>query len=260
LPADQTAAKVALALRDNASAARTLVAELEQFAIYSPTTPVLRGIAREDVSRDPLGLTGGGLPEIVKALYSQRDETFGLFDLDDVFELIEWAVGIAAVSAPHAQVSPSEKISPVVLRFRDKFMRPERNVLSAYDASEGALYVLFLLALVSHERAPRVFAIDNFDQALHPRLAVELTRRITRQVLREGKRQLLITTHNPLVLDGLDLANDRVRLFAVDRDANGVTGVQRVIISPRLLAEAAKGLSLSRLWIMGRIGGVPKSL
>jgi energy-coupling factor transporter ATP-binding protein EcfA2 len=259
-PPDQTVAKLALVRRDDAVAARSLVEELEQFAIYAPTTPVLRGIAREEVSRDPLGLNGGGLPEVVKNLINPLEGKFGLFDLDDVWELIEWADAMAAVPAPQAQVSPAVQTTPLVLRFHDRFMRPERSVLSALDASEGALYVLFLLALVSHERAPRVFAIDNFDHALHPRLAVALTRLVCQQVLKDGTRQLLVTTHNPLVLDGLDLRNDRIRLFAVDRNSNGVTGVQRVMISPELLAEAAKGLSLSRLWVMGRLGAMPRSL
>ncbi len=257
---DQTAAKLALGIRKDDSPASTLVADLEHFAIYAPTTPVLRGIAHEDVIRDPLGLTGGGLPEVVKALVNNSDETFGDFDLDDVFELIDWANALAAVTAPLAQVSPAVRTTPLVLRFADRFMRKGRNVLSAYDASEGALYVLFFLALVSHERAPRVLAIDNFDQTLHPRLATALTQLVTRQVLKDGTRQLLMTTHNPLVLDGLDLADDRVRLFAVDRDTNGVTGVQRIIVTPKLLKEAKKGLSLSRLWVMGRFGGVPRNL
>ena len=258
--ADQTAAKLALSIREEESPAGILVNELEQFAIYAPTTPVLRGIAPEEVNRDPLGLTGGGLPEVVRELNNTADWTFGKFDLDDVFELVDWANGLAAVAAPLAQVSPAVRTTPLVLRFADRFMRQERNVLSAYDASEGALYVLFFLALVSHERAPRVLAIDNFDQTLHPRLATALTKLVTSQVLKDGTRQLLMTTHNPLVLDGLDLADDRVRLFAVDRDINGVTAVQRVIISPKLLEEAAKGLSLSRLWVMGRFGGVPRNL
>ncbi|HSK79296.1 MAG TPA: AAA family ATPase, partial [Thermoanaerobaculia bacterium] len=63
---EQTIAKLALARRDNAAGAKALVDALVNFAIYAPTTPVLRGIANEDVTRAPVGLTGGGLPEAVK--------------------------------------------------------------------------------------------------------------------------------------------------------------------------------------------------
>ncbi|HSK77263.1 MAG TPA: AAA family ATPase, partial [Thermoanaerobaculia bacterium] len=167
---------------------------------------------------------------------------------------------MSAVPAPQASVSPAVKTSPIVLRFTDRYMRPERNTLSAYDASEGALYVLFMLVLVSHELAPRVFAVDNFDQALHPRLAQALTRLLAEQVAKDGTRQVLATTHNPLVLDGLDLTNPAIRLFAVDRSPQGATQVRRIEVTPALLEEADKGLSLSRLWVMGRLGGVPRLL
>jgi hypothetical protein len=68
---------------------------------------------------------------------------------------------------------------------------------------------------------------------------------------------MLATTHNPLVLDGLDLLDDRIRLFTVDRDSKGASQVQRVLITEELID---KGFSLSRLWTTGRLGGVPKAL
>jgi hypothetical protein len=36
--------------------------------------------------------------------------------------------------------------------------------------------------------------------------------------------------------------------------------VERVLVSEELLEESKKGLTLSRLWVMGRLGGVPRSL
>lgn len=66
-----------------------------------------------------------------------------------------------------------------------------------------------------------------------------------------------MTTHNPLVLDGLNLVNDDIRLFAVNRDKNGFAQIQRIKVSQNLIDT---GLSLSRLWISGRLGGVPEFL
>ena len=68
------------------------------------------------------------------------------------------------------------------------------------------------------------------------------------QILQQGKH-VFLTTHNPLVLDGLDLNNDDIRLFAVDRDANGYAQIQRITVSQKLIHE---GQSLSRLWINGQ--------
>ena len=136
-------------------------------------------------------------------------------------------------------------------------MRNEGGILSAYDASEGALYVLFMLALLGHQDSPKLVGIDNFHQALHPRLACASTRLISDQILEDGTRQMLATTHNPLVLDGLDLLNDVVRLFTVDRDETGASQVERVVVTEELID---KGFSLSRLWTSGRFGGVPKAI
>ena len=72
----------------------------------------------------------------------------------------------------------------------------------------------------------------------------------------DQKRQLLFTAHNPAVLDGLDLLDDEIRLFAVDRNSNGHTQVTRIQFSEKLLA-LNKDYPLSRLWLMGHLGAVP---
>jgi len=260
LPDDQSAARAGIVIfGSKVGDGLNLINELENFAIFAPTTPVLRGIA-PDLAREPLGLGGSGLPRAIRELTDKASHKFGPFDLDDVWEMIDWAVDMSAVPVSLAPVSPSVSTTPVVLKFVDRYMRRERNTLSAYDASEGALYILFMLTLVSHIKAPSIFAVDNFDQALHPRMACALTKMVSDQLVADGKRQMLATTHNPLVLDGLDLLDDRVRLFAVDRDKEGVTRIKRVTVTDEVGTLAEKGMSLSRLWVMGRLGGMPKSL
>jgi AAA15 family ATPase/GTPase len=109
------------------------------------------------------------------------------------------------------------------------------------------------LTLALHKKTPEMFAIDNFDQALNPRLARQITKVFCDQIL-ENNKTTFITTHNPLVLDGLDLNDDRIRLFAVDRDINGYTTINRVEINEKLLND---GQTLSKLWVAGLLGGVP---
>ncbi len=254
----ETAARFAVLSRPELTQAGKLIDVLGEYAIYSPSTPVLRGLD-QDVGRPPLGLGGSQLAECVKSLLDRSSQTFGSVDLDDLWELIDWAEDLAVVPPERAGLAPGVMSRPLVVRFRDRFMRDKRNTLSAYDASEGALYVLFALALITHSETPRLLALDNFDQALHPRLAAALTRLVASTLIRKRDRQVLVTTHNPLVLDGLDLAEDGVRLFAVERSTGGPTRVRRIQLSPALLEMAHKErLSLSRLWVMGRIGGVPR--
>ena len=66
-----------------------------------------------------------------------------------------------------------------------------------------------------------------------------------------------MTTQNPLVLDGLPLQDDRVRLFTVDRDNRGTTCVKRFLITDEHKKKAEEGWTLSRMWVNGLIGGVP---
>ena len=224
------------------------------FAIYSPSTPQLRGFL-DDIQRDPIGLGGSSLGNAIAEMSVDDFEKLGPFDMADVLDLIEWADGIETT----AGTAGTSLDGPIRLRLSDRFMINKKREVSATESSEGALYVLFLLALIGHERSPKIFAVDNFDQALHPRLARSLTKMICDQILADGTRQMFATTHNPLVLDGLNLRDDRIRLFAVDRDWQGATKVRRIEVTPQLLDQAESGLSLSQLWVMGRLGGVPQN-
>jgi hypothetical protein len=77
--------------------------------------------------------------------------------------------------------------------------------LKTLQTPEGALYVLFAIALLFHPHTPRLFGVEGLDHALHPRLARALVRMMGEHVAASGK-QIVLTTHNPLVLDGLALA------------------------------------------------------
>ena len=107
-----------------------------------------------------------------------------------------------------------------------------------------------------HPQSPPVFAIDSFDHALNPRLAKKMMEIFCQLILNQSK-YVFLTTHNPLVLDGLNLLDDDIRLFAVDRDKNGYAQIRRIYVTENLLKS---GQSLSRLWISGRLGGVPALL
>ncbi len=246
------------------SPAGRLLRELRQFAIFAPDTATLRGLDTDPQNREPVGLSGGRLAEAVKDIFGRYPPFYHEQNVrelyESVLELIDWADILVATSPDSVPVSKNVPQPTRILRFRDRFMAEGRHILSGYDASEGALYVLFMTVLVHHRESPPVLAVDNFDHALNPRLAKALTRKVCDWMSARPDRQFLLTSHNPLVLDGLPLRNDAIRLFTVERSNRGKTVVRRVEVSEELLNMADKGVPLSQQWVMGTFGGVPTNI
>jgi len=236
-------------------AALTLMDQLRNYSIYSPNTPTLRGLVQDMQTREPVGLSGGRLPEAVGEFRKSEKNTH---ILEEVRELIDWAKDFSAASSIDVPLSPSAARYRYVVQFIDKYMAEGRNKLTGYDASEGALYILFCSMLALHSRSPQCLAVDNVDQALNPRLAMRLMTALCKWTLEASvRRQWLITAHNPAILDGLPLDNDGIRLFAVDRNSNGHTSVRRIDLTEAKAKRPNTEWTLSRMWINGLIGGVP---
>lgn len=233
---------------------RNIAKYFENYGIFQPNTLTLRGTVTDPNQMMPIGLNGGRLAEALEDIICEKEEDLflGSLYMDDVLELIDWASDISINAPTRTRVNSGIPMTRQVIEFEDAFLK-ESARFTGYDASEGALYVLFMLCLAMHPKAPSIFAVDSFDHALNPRLAKKLIQVFCSQII-ENDKQVFLTTHNPLVLDGLDISNDDIRLFAVDRDKNGYAKIKRIKVSQELIDE---GQSLSRLWINGRLGGVP---
>lgn len=231
---------------------------LTNYGIFQPNTFMLRGTVPDPNQVTPVGLNGGRLADALQELIvrdSEGDLCLGNMYMDEVLELIDWASGITIDVPKKTSINQNIPTTRQVIEFTDRFMKSTAK-FTAYDASEGVLYILFMLCLAMHPKAPNVFAVDSFDHALNPRLAKKLTQIFCEQVIKNEKYTFL-TTYNPLVLDGLDLQNDDIRLFTVERNKKGFAEIHRVMISEELIKS---GQPLSRLWINGRLGGVPDLL
>ena len=118
--------------------------------------------------------------------------------LKHALRLIGWAKEYGSASASDLPLSPAASSSPRVIRFVDRYMEKGRNVLSGYDASEGALFMLFLAVLAVHPKAPSFCAVDNADHGLNPGLATVLMQHFAGWLLSsKDQRQILMTSHNP---------------------------------------------------------------
>ncbi len=236
-----------------------LIDTLRAYSIYCPNTPSLRGLVSDLQSREPIGLSGGRLPEAVQDVMelAREDESVAEM-LEEALGLIDWARGFSAKSAVDVPLSPSAARSRGVVQFIDRFMAKGRNKLTGYDASAGALYILFCAVLALHPKAPRCLAIDNVDQALNPRLAQRLVAALCAWTARvPGNPQWLLTAHNPAVLDGLPLKDPEVRLFAVDRDSAGRSVTTQIDLATALSKRPDSEWTLSRMWMAGLLGAVP---
>jgi energy-coupling factor transporter ATP-binding protein EcfA2 len=237
----------------------SLMNDLRNYCIYCPNTPSLRGLVQDVQAREPVGLAGGRLPEAISELLAAERRDSALTEvLEDVHGLIDWARDFKAAPSVGVPLSPSAARSRLVIQFVDRFMERGRNRLTGYDASEGALYVLYCAVLALHPKAPRCLAVDNVDQAMNPLLAKKLMASLcawTKKV--NGERQWLITAHNPAILDGLPLGDPGVRLFTVDRDSRGHTDIRSIDLAAVVNKRPSEEWTLSRMWMNGLLGGVP---
>lgn len=222
---------------------------LSKYLIYSLSINALRGLTSDSLQY-PLGLNGEGLDvllnnipkeEIMQIKESAKDYISWIedifFDSEEIYKMQGYKLGRSKSN----------------LYFRDKFMQKKNNLFSAENANEGALELLFYLTLFISRKTPDFFAIDNIENGLNPRLCRFLMKKICELAVKNGK-QVLITTHNPAILDGLNLNDGSQRLYVVTRNDEGKTQAKRIQTKGQ---TGEQRMMLSEMWMKGLIGGVP---
>lgn len=217
---------------------------VSDFIIFSPESSALRDFQREGQIL-PLGINGEGLFKLLDVEISSRGETY-LSALNNFLSVFGWFESISL---------SKDDLSKKSFEISDRYICQQSNRLDLKVANEGFLFLVFYFALFSSKLTPRFFAIDNIDASLNPKLCRKLIEELSRLAL-ENDKQVLLTTHNPAVLDGLDLDDDEQRLIIVSRDFEGQTEVRRVK-KPKHL-EGAPLLRLSEAFMRGSLGGLPK--
>ncbi|HEV8060188.1 MAG TPA: AAA family ATPase [Gemmataceae bacterium] len=218
---------------------------LRGFLVYAPENSSLRTFQAEGQIL-PLGIRGEGLfahlKELNSGAHQQRlvriQEKLGLIDWFDNFVIPE-------------DLSLGERS----IRIRDRFL-PDRALFDQRSANEGFLFLLFYLTLFISPDTPAFFSIDNIDSSLNPKLCIALLQQLV-LLAKEYDKQVILTTHNPAVLDGLNLQDDEQRLLVVDRNKDGYTRVRRV--DPPKPSAGQIPVSLSEAFMRGYIGGLPKN-
>lgn len=235
------------------------IESLRGFSIYAPSTAVLRGVDSDSRIKAPLGLTGGGLPVAVAETLRAGAKVNARTELQRFFRMLAWCQEISVERANPKLKFRLQGGGEMVLAFHDRFMLQDFNKLYSADVSEGALYVAFILTLMLHEKSPRILALDNVDSTLNPGLVRNIIQNIA-DLAKATDRQVILTTHNPTALDGLDIFDSDHRLHVVDRSDTGATELTRLSAPHGMTAddwaEKFGGARLSELWIDGLLGGL----
>ena len=215
------------------------------FLIYSIEESKLR--KADDSNRTfPLGLHGEGLFAYLKNLSQQPYSTELIDEIKDNLKILDW---FGDMQIPSNQLSNEFSI-----KLKDSYMSETLNMFDQRSTNEGFLYLLFYLTLVISDETPQFFAIENIDTAFNPKLCREVVRRLI-ELARKHDKQIIATTHNPAVLDGLDLHDEEQKLMVVQRSVDGYTKVRTLNNKDIVNSD----LPLSQLWLRGFIGGLPNN-
>ena len=225
---------------------------ISNYLIYSLNTPALRGLPKfQNSNKLPVGVNGEGLDLLISNMDNEEKRVLHKYNY-----LINWLKDF--------DIDKDDKLkhqgyklnrSKSNLYFTDKYMQSQNNTFSSENVNEGILHILFYMALIISKQTPSFFAIDNIEMALNPHLCRHLMKEIS-ELTKEREKQILVTTHNPAILDGLNLWDDDIRLFVVKRKDNGHTDVERIKLKPEHKEKAGKQLKLSELWTRGYLGAI----
>ncbi len=215
---------------------------LSNFIIYSPEITSLTTLER-DGQILPLGIRGEGLLKLVAIM--QSDEKV-VSKLKECMKSLNWFEDF------HVNTNP------ISISLTDRYVG-KNNVFDHRSVNEGFFYLLFYYSAILSNLTPNFFGVDNIDASLNPKLSEHMMRNIC-SLMKEKDKQIIATTHNPAILDGLDLKNDDQRLFAVSRNELGETVVRRIKERklPQGTEKFGQSLRLSEKFIRGYLGALPE--
>jgi len=218
---------------------------LSKFIVYSPENSALRVFEREGQVQ-PLGVNGEGLLKLLQVI-GESDKKSIINEIKENLRYLGWFKGFDLADE-------SSEISGR-LSITDRFISKQIKYFDQRSANEGFLFLLFYFCLFSSDLTPSFFAVDNVDASLNPKLCEFLIKSLFSLSVKHNKQSIL-TTHNPAVLDGLNLDDDDQRLFVVWRDEGGFTSVRRVTKNKKDNAELS--IRMSEAFIRGSLGGLPR--
>lgn len=223
--------------------------EFSRFTVYSPSLEVLKNPLATPAT-SPIGPKGEGM--LATLLAMEKDEPERYKDVTESLKLFGWFTSIILPE----EIRSNNLVSMPRLLIKDKFIRTRGLLLDDNSVNEGFLFVLFYLILFCSSKTPRVFGIENIDVTLNPRLCEVLIKKLI-TLGQKYSKQAIISTHNPAVLDALNLDDEKQSLVIVRRNLVGHTLAEK-FNKPNNSSNSP--IKLSELFLRGHIGAIPKGI
>ena len=217
---------------------------LKNFIIYSPENTALR-IFEKEGQIQPLGINGEGLLKLLKVVNNYEDKSY-INTIIESLQLFDWFEDI--------KISDEFSFGEQKLTIKDKYLYKE---IDQKSTNEGFLFILFYITLIVAKETPKSFAIDNIDASLNPKLCTKLMTIIC-DLAKKYDKQIFLTTHNPAILDGIDLNDEEQKLFVVSRNKSGHTRMKNITAKDKPKSSNDEPLKLSEAFLRGYLGGLPK--
>ena len=217
---------------------------LKNFIIYSPENTALR-IFEKEGQIQPLGINGEGLLKLLKVVNNYEDKSY-INTIIESLQLFDWFEDI--------KISDEFSFGEQKLTIKDKYLYKE---IDQRSTNEGFLFILFYITLIVAIETPKSFAIDNIDAPLNPKLCTKLMTIIC-DLAKKYDKQIFLTTHNPAILDGIDLNDEEQKLFVVSRNKSGHTRMKNITAKDKPKSSNDEPLKLSEAFLRGYLGGLPK--
>ncbi|SFV70779.1 352aa long hypothetical protein [hydrothermal vent metagenome] len=216
----------------------------KKFIIYSPENTALR-IFEKEKQIQPLGINGEGLLKLLKVINNYEDKSY-INTIIESLQLFNW---FEDITIPTDISSMEDRVI-----IKDKYLYRE---FTQRSANEGFLFILFYITLIVAKETPKAFAIDNIDASLNPKLCTKLMTLLT-ELAKKYDKQIFLTTHNPAILDGINLNDEEQRLFVVSRNKKGHTRMKEITVENKPKSSTDEPLKLSEAFLRGYLGGLPK--
>lgn len=241
---DDKALNVNLFEKDNHSLvlARSRVNGLKNFTIYSLEETELRSL--DQMPSTKLGRTGKGLLPYLKELSKTEEGVLILNEIKENLMVIDWFEDLDMPESGFSQDS--------TLKLKDRYVDESLDFFDQRSANEAFLYLLFYFTLFISDETPSFFAIDNIESSLNPKLCKLVVAKLA-ELAEKHHKQVILTTHSPFVLDGLDELSEKKRLLVVSRNSDGYTVVNQI------KSDKSRSIPLSEAWLKGYIGGLPNN-